>query len=100
MVMKTEDNQKQVKNMKDDIETTTIDYPTDEDYELLREVLGLEEATWYIDEDEAIIVRFDNLQKLYKTLERNGPAIETALIEGDLTKLRTALIPLIIKTTT
>ncbi|GAI13820.1 unnamed protein product [marine sediment metagenome] len=100
MVMKTEDNQKQVKNMKDDIETTTIDYPTDEDYDFLREVFGLEEAVWDVDEARALAVRFGNLQKLQKTLERNGPAIETALIEGDLTKLRTALIPLIIKTTT
>ena len=86
--------------MKDDIETTTIDYPTDEDYELLREIFGLEDALWDADEGSAVIVRFGNLKKLQKTLERNGPAIETALIEGDLTKLRTALIPLIIKTTT
>ncbi|GAH27114.1 unnamed protein product, partial [marine sediment metagenome] len=58
----------QVKNMKDDIETTTIDYPTDEDYDFLREVFGLEEAVWDVDEARALAVRFGNLQKLQKTL--------------------------------
>ncbi|GAH15479.1 unnamed protein product, partial [marine sediment metagenome] len=55
--------------MKDDIETTTIDYPTDEDYDFLREVFGLEEAVWDVDEARALAVRFGNLQKLQKTLE-------------------------------
>jgi len=68
-----------------------VNFPTSEDYDLLRDILGEEtEAQWDTKRSKILAIRFNNLEKLQMALDYAESTIVEALKEGDLEKLKIA----------